>query len=330
MDFPWVADGMTEDERQAVNALREILREAPAVAETLLGFHWLADGVTEDESLTVLHLQNIVREDAAFTEALLGFPWLADGVTGNEWRAVRDLRYILREDAAMAETLLGYQWLADGVSWDDRRTLWGLARLLYAIDRRSLSALTEKSWFKDGLSREEFTLIGGLGAIANRAEADALAIIGMPFLETFEPADALAVTALDWLVYCKKCPVNEQPDEGVHERFRQVMAHPAIRDGINDEEAKIVATLNSMDRHRPGLEDILLDPDRVTLEERTIDLPLAGETQVTIIRTRPGAKRTMDRLVHVVQDRRRVHGISIPGQSCNLPVLVRRYYISLA
>ena len=290
--LPWVADGVTtEGEKRAARALQDILQESLAVAETLLGFPWLADGVTEDEAWGVHHLRTISLRDTAVAETLLGFPWLADGVTRDERNAIYYFWRILRKDPAMAETLSGSSWFSDGVTSTERQTLGGL-RNLYDLDRGSLSALTEKPWFKDGLSSEEFMsdefmLAGDLGDIAGRSEAHFLAIIGMPFLETFEPADALAARSLRRLACC---------GEGVSKEFRWLMAHPSISDGISNEEAKVVATLHGARSFYTDLFDPLLDPNTVALEERTIDLPHTGETQLTIIRIRPGAERTMDLL----------------------------------
>ena len=152
-------------------------------------------------------------------------------------------------------------------------------------------------------------LLGDLGNIAYRSETDALAIIGMPFLETFEPADAMAARSLRRLTWCddgqstfsRECSDSETGDQRVSKKFRQAMSHPAISDGISDEEAKIVAMLNSASSFSTDILDSLLDPDTVTLEERTINLPYTGETQFTIIRIRPGAKRTMDLLERAVR-----------------------------
>ena len=85
------------------------------------------------------------------------------------------------------------------------------------------------------------------------------------------------------------------------------MSHPTISDGVTDQEAKILATLTTaadpvgyyLDDH--DLLDKLLDPEQVTLEGRTITLPLAGETDITIIRTRPRTDLTMDFLEHSVR-----------------------------
>ena len=294
--LPWLADGVTEDERRAVNALRNILREDTAAAETLFSFPWLVDGVTEHESWGVVHLRVIAREDPAMAETLLSFPWLADGVTKDERNTVYYLREILRKDPAVAETVLESAWFSDGVTSTERQTLSGL-RNLYELDRSSFSALTAKPWFEDGLSSEEFMsdelmLAGDLGDIARRSETHFLAIVDMPFLETFEPADASAVRSLRRLACC---------GEGVSERFRRVMAHPTISDGISDEEAKIVATLRDASFFNTDIIDQLLDPDTVTLEERTINLPHTGEMRLTIIRIRPGAERTMDLLERAVR-----------------------------
>ena len=341
--FPWIADGVTGDESHTIYNLREISRDAPATAETLLSFTWLADGVTEDEFLAVSHLQVILKENLATAEALLSFPWLADGVTEDESHAVYNLREILlenstaaeallslpwladgvtedessavynfrkisRKDNAMASMLLGSPWFSDGVSRNERRTLRGL-RNLYDLDRSRLSALTSKHWFKDGLSDEEFMLLGDLGNIAYTSETDALALIGMPFLETFEPADALAVASLRHLTWCDdgqfkysmECSDGGSGYQRVSKKFRQAMAHPHISDGISDEEATIVATLHAASSFSTDIFDSLLDPDTVTLEERTINLPHTGETQLTIIRIRPGAERTMDLLESAVR-----------------------------
>ena len=102
------------------------------------------------------------------------------------------------------------------------------------------------------------------------------------------------------------------------ETLSEVMSHPTISDGITDQEAKVLATLGTaadpvaefLDDH--DLLDKLLDPEQVTLEERTITLPLAGETELTIIRTRPGVDRTMDLIEHSVRSIEEFMGLPFP------------------
>ena len=89
------------------------------------------------------------------------------------------------------------------------------------------------------------------------------------------------------------------------ETFQKVVKHPSVRDGISDEESKTVATFLSAAWYNPDLLEHLLDPEKVTVEERIVDLPLAGPVSLTIVRTKPGATRSMDLLetaVRTVED----------------------------
>ncbi len=94
------------------------------------------------------------------------------------------------------------------------------------------------------------------------------------------------------------------------EDFSTVMTHPTVSDGITGQEAKTIATLYSLRDY--GLLDQLLDPGQVTVEERTIVLPLAGETELAIIRTKPGADHTMDLLEHSVRSIEEFMGLPFP------------------
>ena len=300
MDFPWIADGMTEDEQRAARYLREILREAPAIAETLLGFPWLADGVTEDESWAVTHLRLILREDPAVAETLLGFPWLADGVTNAERNAAYYLRLILRADPAAAETLLGFSWLADGVTRGEERTLRDLSAP-YRIDRYGLSALATKPWYSDGFSNEELTAVRYLISIATQSQAAAQAIIGMPFLESVESRDTLALESLSEIAALDASG------------FSELMSHPRIKDGITDEETKIVAVLGQATyEYSPGSAQVLLAETGVYIEERLIELPHTGETLLAVIRVEDKVTPAMDHFEHAVRSIERFMGVPYP------------------
>ena len=335
MDFPWLADGVTEDEQRAAYRLREILRQAPTIAETLLGFPWLADGVTEDESWAILQLERIVQEDPTVAKTLLGFPWLADGVTREERNTAYSLREILREDPAIAETILGFPWLADGVTSDESNVVYYLQLILqgdpaaaesllgstwladgvtrgeeqtirdlsgpYRLDRYGLSALNTKPWFKDGFSKEELTLIGYLISIANRDADAAAALVTMPFLESVEIRDYLALDSL-----------NDIARQDASD-FRELMSHPKIKDGITDEDTKIVAVLGGATyEYAPRSAEVLLAETGVYIEERLIELPHTGETLLAIIRVQDKDTPTMDNFEHAVGTIERFMGEPFP------------------
>ncbi len=122
-----------------------------------------------------------------------------------------------------------------------------------------------------------------------------------------------------WVVEGSNYAALEALADVTHEmHVKTVMSNPTISDGITDREAKILATLHTavyaagynLDDH--DLLDKLLDPEQHTVEERTITLPLSGQTELTIIRTRPGLARTMDLLEHSVRSIEEVMGFPFP------------------
>ena len=66
------------------------------------------------------------------------------------------------------------------------------------------------------------------------------------------------------------------------------------------------------------LVDILLDYSKVFVEQRTITLPLAGEVVLFIIRTGPGAARSMELLEHSVRSAEEFMGAPLPTKYVGL------------
>ena len=121
----------------------------------------------------------------------------------------------------------------------------------------------------------------------------------MPFLDTVEPADVLAVRSLLRLAYFG-------PDDSV-EPLLDVLAYPSVADGITDDETAVIATIfatlrwNRDPEGAAAIVDDLLDPETVLLERREVDLPLAGPVPLVIVRTEPGPPVTMDLLEDAVR-----------------------------
>ena len=137
-------------------------------------------------------------------------------------------------------------------------------------------------WIEDGIGRTEFNAVRGLFLVVN--EGYSAILVDQPWLVA--GINHAALESL-WMLALNR------PEE-----FNRIMSHPTVSDGVTAQEAKIVATLH---RASPDLLDKLLDPQQVTLEERIITLPLAGEAELSIIRTHPGTERTMDVLEHSVR-----------------------------
>ena len=170
-------------------------------------------------------------------------------------------------------------WVNDGLVVSERRAAQELIRLGRQWGDVFLG-LMEKPWLAEGITKDKETVIIRLVWVADAGfSGSAAEITGMPFLDAVQSVDALAMTSLGRLA------LNRQ------DVFRQVMSHPTISDGITDDETKIVAVLSGSN---PTLVQTLLNPQVPMLEEREIEVPESGKLLITIIRTQPGAERTMD------------------------------------
>ena len=152
------------------------------------------------------------------------------------------------------------------------------------------AAIAALPWVADSVDSSERSAHDALSRLAGRNPEETLLISNMPFLESIEPADATAVQSLYRLA--------RWADDG---DFERIMGHKNIADGIDDEEAKVVAVIYGVNRYRPDSVDFLLRGTGVYLEERTIELAHSGETQLTIIRIRNQTTSSMDLLEHSVR-----------------------------
>ena len=163
-----------------------------------------------------------------------------------------------------------------------------------AVFSDSGTEVTSKAWYQDGIAEDEAEVAELLRSLdfmsGSRSE-----LLAMPFLETVEEADVLALESLNQLALLNWTTLAD-PSE-----FEEFMSHPAIADGITDEETVFVTVASDAYEVNPGLIDILLDPAEVMSETRTIELPMAGEVELVIVRIQPGSAKSMDLLEEAVR-----------------------------
>ena len=231
----------------------------------------------------------LVQSKRQIAEAILDVSWIADGVEESEREAVQAL--INFATSGLSETLvmslMETAWVADGVSEDESAAIRHIRATAYESETLAMS-LMEAAWLADGVSEDESGVIRDLRRIAQKDADSAARIIAMPFLDSLDPTDVSAVETLGILA-------SIYPND-----FDRAMSHPALADGITDSEAPIVAMLRIVYRLDPDLVDVLLDPSDVPLnqskfyvERKTTRLPLSGDVVIAIVRTNPGAQRSM-------------------------------------
>lgn len=196
----------------------------PDAAAAIKALPWVADGIEEDERRGLLELLRTALGFMEVFNVLVAQPWIEDGVNGTERAVMAHLASIARTDEAAALRILSMPFL-ETVEDEDGATMESLRRLASLFPGQFQRAVP---WVEDGLDESERTVISLLRAIRARDHAAAQRILELPFLETVERADALAVEAL-----------RDAADRSTR-ALRAVLEKPWVEDGL-DESERIVA-----------------------------------------------------------------------------------------
>ena len=234
-------------------------------------------------------------------DAIAGFGWVEDGIIRREWDYVRTLIDMGISEPTVARTLINMSWLSDGVSEDDELTLSALTEL-WLESPSAVSQLISKPWSDDGITVNESVVVSMLGTIYSETGYDS-ELPEMPFLDSVELDDIFALSSLTMLAI-------ESPDV-----LKRVLALPMVADGIENGETAVIALMYEAHNSNPDLVDALLDRSETMIEEREIDLPLAGKVRLVIVRFQPGIDTRMDRLEDVVRFAEGYMGQPFPTES---------------
>ena len=295
VSLDWVQDGIDEVEAGAIDRMSNF--GDAEVASSVVSLGWVQDGIDDVEVKTIEELSYMSNKDTGVGLSVVALDWVRDGVDDVEAGAIDWMNNF--GDAEVASAVVSLGWLQDGIEWLEVKTIEELSYIAYE-NAEVASAVVSLSWVQDSVNGAEAALIEDFGSIAGNDAGAALQIVGMPFIETIEPPDISAMASLRQLAAFKP------------ETFVRVMSHAALPDGISNDTAPIVATLNGVAGTNPSLIDVLLDSSKVLLERRTITLPLSGDVILFIIRTSPGAGRSMDLLEHSVRGAEEYMGAAFP------------------
>ena len=224
-------------------------------------------------------------------------PWAIDGLDARESEVIQDLLYIAVTSRPVVSSIVDLDWMQDGIEDLEAEAIDWFSNF---SDAEVALSVVDLDWVQEGIGKQEARALEELSYLSRKNEGHASRIVDMPFLKTLEPPDVSALASLVDMAWFKQAD------------YQRVLSHPTLSNGITDDWAKIVATLYGVSDTNPALIDTLLDPDQVTLEERTIDLPLAGEAHLAIIRTGPGAERSMELLEHAVRHAEEYMTVSFP------------------
>lgn len=261
-------------------------RLAPATSTPTAGVSPPADGA---DFRTLDNADYLLQSEPRSAGAIQEMPWIADGIAGDELETAEHLTQLAAFHQEVFWSLVDKPWLQDGLVAAEVSAVKSVL-IIAQRDTEAAERVIALRWLSDAVTGIEVSAVEDLALIAQTDADGTLRIAAMPFLESLDAPDVAALRSLQQLAFLNPTV------------FRQVLAHPTLRNGITDEWAQIVATFNGVGRTNPALIDTLLDPGRVTVESRAIDLPLSGTVILAIIRTGPGAARSMDLLETAVRN----------------------------
>ena len=284
----WVQDDITATEAGALEGLHAIAHRDGALASSVVSLDWVQDDISDPEAVVIDDLYFIASEDPGIASAVVALDWVQDGISDSEAAIIDDLYFIASEDPGIASAVVALDWIQDGISDPEAAVIDDL-HFIASQDAGTASAVVALDWVQDGVIDPEAMIINDLYSIVAQDADAALHILRSSLLESIEPPDVSAVAALGELAAFYSSS------------FARVITHAALEDGVSNDLAPVVSTLNGVAQTNPDLIDALLDAENVSIERRTIALPLSGEVILAIIRTSRGAERSMDLLEHSVR-----------------------------
>ena len=294
----WVRDGIDDDlEVKTIEELSYIANDDTGLGLAVVSLGWVQDGIGDTEAAAIDWFSNIAA--AEVMSAVVALAWVRDGIDDDlEVKTIEELSYIANDDTGLGLAVVSLDWVQDGIGDTEAEAIDWIGNI---SDVDVASSVVALEWVRDGIDDDlEIEAIERLSYLTFRDVAAALRVVSMPFLRTIEPPDPPALASLSRLAASER------------DTFDRVMSNPALQEGITDYLVPIVATLRGVARTNPGLIDKLLDPTSVSLERRAITLPMAGDVDLAIIRTAPGAARSMDLLEHAVRGVEQFMGTPLP------------------
>ena len=285
--LPWVEDGLSDLERSAVDELLYMAVEDVTNLEAVLQLPWVQDDVSETEYELLDFLGVLDTPNPANLNAALNIPWVQDG--GVSAYLTNNMRWLARNFPAVFFEIHTLPWVEDGLSDLERSAI---DELLYmgADEIANLAALLRLSWVQDSISETELDIINWLGSLTYYDSQATNRLITMPFLESPDTTDVLALrgmTNLGW--------------EGT---LAVLTDHAIFQDGVTEQETTLIAAVGTL----VDTDEIqrVLEPGVAAIETVQLGTNLTPGLKISIVRTdsqsRPGTIEATRDLVEFVED----------------------------
>ena len=272
-EFPWVYDGLSELEREAIDYL--LYMENIANLQAALKLPWFQGAATDTELDATEWIRWLDAQSEKGAAAVIAMPWVQDGITETERDALEWLSWLAYDSEKAAAGLIAMAWFQDGITNTELDAINHIFWLNDEDDENGLAiieAVLAFPWIQDGITATEAEFLVSFEYLEHYNEKDAAAILTMPFLESLEPDDVLAIRGIEELAS------NEDGD-----LLQALLGHPTLRSGITDAQTTLVVaagTLREAEEVRR-----MLNPGYADIETLSKWTELTPNLKVSIVRT---------------------------------------------
>ena len=303
LSLPWFRDGLVPLEYAIVyDLMTDITPRDSQSSLQILNMPYLES--IDDADLRI----GYILDEASLTsdlQSLLAVSALIGGIEDGDLPIVA-LEYLGLRDSGAATKVKSLSWVADGLASSEGNAMVALQRL--GIDAsETFDVVVAKSWASDHISSSELAIIWHLWPLASNDDALGGRLLEMPFLDAIDLADVAVVSAVKLSVFG-----NDR-----RSFLNRVLSHATLDGGITDADRGIVtAVLRSAyfasAEERNKLLATLMDPAQVVREERTVELPLAGDVVLSVVRAKEITAGVMDLLERAVRGHEGFMGVPFP------------------
>ncbi len=179
-----------------------------------------------------------------------------------------NMRWLQSVHPALYRQVQELTWVKDGLSERERETL---DELLYigVGEISNLESVLALPWLQDEVSDTEYDALYWLQALDYENTTAAASLISMPFLESLDPEDVLAIRGMHSLAH-----------DGW---LSALIGHPTLQDGISDLQTTLVAAASTMQNSREITR--MFDPGYAHIETFSSGTALTPDLKISIVRT---------------------------------------------
>ena len=264
----------------------------------------MRDGVVFDERLQLDLLARVGRVSPDLARAVLPSPYVQDGLDEADRNYLGLLGRLHGASPEIGRALIRAQWVGEA---NPSMGAELLNNLRWILDRHPdagpaiVLAILEKPWMQDSLTSEKVLSVIWMERAGRRDKDVVPALLGMPFLETFEPEDRFILHAT-WRI------LRYHPDT-TGKAFKE---SDTFRDGIRDEDrVRVIAALTMQ---QPDELERMLRPGWADIEEWRGPTYLTPDLRISIVRAHsPRLPGTMQGVVETVNFLEQVMEAPLPG-----------------